>query len=313
MPEYSPKYWISPHGRPLPQPGAHTLIMGIVNVTPDSFSDGGHFLAADAALAQVERMITAGVDVVDIGGESTRPGAAPVSAQEEARRVIPVITAIRREFTQLPLSIDTYKAEIARAGVQAGADIINDIWGARYGLDPQQQAAWNKAVSQDASTTDLTVSPMAATAAELGAPLILMHNRPLPQYRDFWPEVCLDLQVSLQMSLQAGLQKHQLWLDPGFGFGKTPPHNLEVLKRLSKVVQLGYPVLLGTSRKSTIGIVLDKSVQERELGSAVTHAWGIAQGCAMIRVHDVAWARETALMADAIRAGHQFDLQPTAK
>ncbi|MEM9226752.1 MAG: dihydropteroate synthase, partial [Verrucomicrobiota bacterium] len=259
-------------------------------------------------------MITAGVDVVDVGGESTRPGAAPVSAQEEARRVIPVISAIRNEFTQLPLSVDTYKAEIARAGVDAGADIINDIWGGRYGLDPQQQAAWTEAISQGTASTDaLPDSPMAAAAAELGAPLILMHNRPLPQYRDFWPEVCLDLRVNIEMALQAGMAKHQLWLDPGFGFGKTPPHNLEVLKHLSKVVELGYPVLLGTSRKSTIGIVLDRAVQERELGSAVTHAWGIAQGCAMIRVHDVAWARETAMMADAIRAGHHFDLQPSAK
>ncbi len=296
-------HWTSPHGRELPRVGQRTLLMGILNVTPDSFSDGGKFTGQAQALWQVERMLSAGVDVVDIGGESTRPGATHVNTHEELARVLPVIEAIRSEFTRLPLSIDTYKADVARRAVEAGADMINDIWGARYGLEPAVQNAWLTAVEQGAATDALPVSPMARIAAELQCPIFLMHNRALPQYRDFWHDVLLDMRVCLGLARQAGVPDHQLWIDPGFGFGKTPPHNLEVLRGLDKLVALGYPVLLGTSRKSTIGLVLDQPVDKREGGTQTTHAWGIAKGCHMVRAHDVELARDTVRMADAIASG----------
>ena len=298
--------WKSPHGRALPPVGERTLIMGILNVTPDSFSDGGKFTGEAQALWQVERMLGAGVDVVDIGGESTRPGAAPVNTHEELGRVLPVIEAIRGEFTRIPLSIDTYKADVARRAVEAGADMVNDIWGARYGLEPSAQQSWLSAVREGSACDTLPVSPMAQTVAELGCPLILMHNRALPQYHDFWPDVLLDLKVCLGICQQAGVPESQLWVDPGFGFGKKPPHNLEVLRELDRIVALGYPVLLGTSRKSTIGLVLDQPVDQREGGTQATLAWGIAKGCHMVRVHDVERARETVRMADAIAAGLTF-------
>lgn len=300
-------HWRSPHGRKLPSPDVRTLLMGILNVTPDSFSDGGRYDSVRQAVRQVERMIVAGADVIDVGGESTRPGAAPVSASEEAGRVLPIVEAIRAEFSQVAISIDTYKAEIAAAAIEAGADIINDIWGARHGIDPitQQQALQSLRLGEPQEL--LPVSPMAQCAARLGCPLILMHNRALPQYRDFWKDTLDDLRLSIALAQAAGLPADQLWLDPGFGFGKTPAHNLEVLRELDRICGLGFPVLLGTSRKSTIGFVLDKPVEEREDGTHATLVWGIAKGCRMVRVHDVARARDAVRMADAIRAGLGFE------
>ncbi|MBC2596071.1 dihydropteroate synthase [Ruficoccus amylovorans] len=302
-----PLTWQSPHGRPLPSAGARTLLMGILNVTPDSFSDGGSFATVERALEQAALMAGAGADVIDVGGESTRPGAPPVVAAEEVGRILPVIEALRREFPDLPLSVDTYKAEVAEAAIHAGVDMINDIWGVRHGLDEQEWARWREAVRAGEPLVGLPLSPMAQAAGRLRCPVVLMHNRPAPIYDDFWEDVLLDLRVSLGQVRTAGLPVAQCWLDPGFGFGKKPPHNLEVLRRLERVCALGCPVLLGTSRKSTIGLVLDREIGEREDGTQVTHVWGVAQGCRMVRVHDVARARQTLLMADAIAAGLNFE------
>ncbi len=299
--------WQSPHGRPLPSPGGRTLLMGILNTTPDSFSDGGHFAEAEEAVRQAARMIEEGVDVIDIGGESTRPGASQVSGGQEMDRVLPVVEAVRTAFPELPLSIDTYKAEVAMAAVKAGADMINDIWGARHGLEPEAWTQWSAAVQAGADTASLPRSAMAEAAARLKCPIILMHNRAEPVYADFWVEVLHDLRVSLSLVQAAGVPAHQCWLDPGFGFGKKPPHNLEVLKHLERVCGLGYPVLLGTSRKSTIGLVLEREVHVREEGTQVTLVWGVAKGCRMVRVHDVGVARQTLRMADAIAVGLNFE------
>ncbi|MDP0497166.1 MAG: dihydropteroate synthase family protein [Verrucomicrobiota bacterium JB024] len=302
-----PQSWQSPHGRPLPSPSeGRTLLMGILNTTPDSFSDGGNFTAVEEAVRQATRMVEAGVDVIDVGGESTRPGASTVTAAEEIERVLPVIRALREAFPDIPLSIDTYKAGVAEAAVEAGADMINDIWGARHGLEPSAWAAWSTVLRAGGSTEALPPSPMGKAAARLGCPIILMHNRPEPRYGDFWGEVLHDLRVSLALVQTAGVPAHQCWLDPGFGFGKTPAHNLEVLKHLDRVCGLGYPVLLGTSRKSTIGLVLGRDVHAREEGTQVTLAWGVAKGCRMVRVHEVELARHTLQMADAISAGLSF-------
>ena len=302
-----PQFWKSPHGRVLPQPGGRTLLMGILNVTPDSFSDGGKFAAVDEAVRQATHLVEEGVDVLDIGGESTRPGAAQVTAREETERVLPVIRALRKEFPQLAVSIDTYKAEVAEAAVEAGADMVNDVWGGRHGLEPHVWAAWSAGVQAGAETDALAPSPIAQVVARLGCPIILMHNRPEARYEDFWDEVLHELRVSLALTRAAGVPAHQCWVDPGFGFGKTPPQNLEVLKHLDRVCGLGYPVLLGTSRKSTIGLVLEREVEVREEGTQVTLVWGVAKGCAMVRVHDVARARHTLLMADAIGQGLNFE------
>ncbi|QYY36972.1 dihydropteroate synthase [Ruficoccus sp. ZRK36] len=301
--------WRSPHGRALPPVGGRTLMMGILNVTPDSFSDGGKFQGADEALRQAERLVAEGADVIDIGGESTRPGHAPVTAAEEAARVLPVVRLVREAFPDLALSVDTYKAEVAEAAVEAGADMINDVWGFRYGLDPKEWARWTAALRAGAGTEGFPLPPMAIAAARLECPVILMHNRPEPVYADFWADLLDDLRVSLAMAEAAGVQPHQRWLDPGFGFGKGPAHNLETLRGLDRVCGLGCPVLLGTSRKSTIGLVLGREVDAREEGTQVTLVWGVAKGCHMVRVHDVARARHTLQMADAIAEGLHFDIE----
>ncbi|MDE3084137.1 MAG: dihydropteroate synthase family protein, partial [Verrucomicrobiota bacterium] len=281
--------WQSPHGRPLPAVGGRTLIMGILNVTPDSFSDGGQLPTPQAVVDRAGALLAAGADVLDIGGESTRPGAASLSAAEETDRVLPAVTAVRRAFRDAPISIDTYKAVVAEAVIRAGADIVNDIWGGTHGLTIEQRNHWTAAQRRgEALPAALPRSPMAAAAAALGCPLILMHNRPDRNYGDFLADVILDLCLSLALAREAGVPEHQIWLDPGFGFAKEPAQNLEVLKNLHRIVALGYPVMLGTSRKSTIGRVLGAPVDEREVGTGATLAWGVQQGCAMVRVHDVA-------------------------
>lgn len=256
--------------------GRRTLIMGILNATPDSFSDGGSYTSVDAAVARAKAMVEEGADIIDIGGESTRPGFEPVGVEEELRRILPVIQALRKTLPHIPLSIDTYKAETARHALEAGAHIINDIWGLKG--DPN----------------------MAAVAAEYACPVIINHNRHARDYNDFVPDVLADLQGSVSIARTAGIAEDQIWLDPGIGFAKTYEDNLELLGRLSELHSLGYPVLLGTSRKRFIKQTLNLPVDELVEGTAATVALGIAHGCQIVRVHDVRAIKRTALMTDAI-------------
>ncbi|GED28698.1 hypothetical protein BAG01nite_48000 [Brevibacillus agri] len=258
--------------------GERTLVMGILNVTPDSFSDGGRFVDLDHALAQARAMVEAGADIIDIGGESTRPGAEPVGEAEELDRVLPVIRRLSAELS-VPLSIDTYKAAVAERALDAGAHIINDVWGAKR--DPR----------------------MAEVAARRGVPIILMHNRTDTDYRDFYSDFVRDLRESVQIALQAGVREEQIILDPGIGFVKTVEQNLETMRRLDDFVALGYPVLLATSRKRMIGHVLDLPVDDRVEGTAATVALGVAKGCHMVRVHDVKEMKRVTKMMDAMLKG----------
>ncbi|MGG3839009.1 dihydropteroate synthase [Paenibacillus thiaminolyticus] len=256
--------------------GQRTLIMGILNVTPDSFSDGGRYNRVDAALRHAEEMLEAGADIIDIGGESTRPGHQPVGQEEELERVLPVIEALSRELPQAPISVDTYKAEVARQALEAGAHIINDIWGCKKEAE------------------------MAHVAARYGCPLILMHNRPERRYDRFVEEVKADLLASVALAKAAGVKDDQIWLDPGIGFAKTGEDNLVLMSHLDELCALGYPVLLGTSRKKFIRDTLQLPVDDVVEGTAATVALGIAQGCQIVRVHDVASIARTARMCDAV-------------
>lgn len=277
--------WSSPHGTPLPDWRRRTLIMGIMNLTPDSFSDGGELPGVDDALRRAEALLDEGADVLDLGAESTRPGAAPVAADDELARLLPVVQALRRRFPRAALSADTYKPDVAAAAVAAGADLVNDVEGGRFGAHGDE-------------------SPMGAACAQARCPLILMHRRREADYHDFWPEMLADLRGSLRAAMAAGMPREQLWTDPGFGFGKTPAQNLLLVRDLAKVAALGHPVLLGTSRKSTLGLVLgEPDPLRRGAGNDVTAAWGVAQGCSMVRVHDVAAIRPVIRMADALRQG----------
>lgn len=277
--------WTSPHGTPLPDWRGRTLLMGVVNVTPDSFSDGGLWADPESAALRAAELHAAGADVIDVGAESTRPGATPVAEDEELRRLLPGIRAIRARLPGVPISADTYRPAVAEAAIAAGADMLNDVWGG----------------AGDASRTGL-----AQVAAAARCPWILMHNRARPVYGDFWSELLGDLRAAVARAEAAGVARSQLWLDPGFGFGKDHALNLEVLSRLSRVTALGLPVLLGTSRKSTLGRVLGEADPLRRApADAACAAWGISQGAAMIRVHDVAGIRPVVRMADALRAGRQ--------
>lgn len=255
--------------------GKNTLIMGILNMTPDSFSDGGKYNHLDEAVERALQMVKDGADIIDIGGESTRPGFDPVSVEQELDRVIPVIEAISREV-KVPISIDTYKAEVARQAIKAGAHIINDIWGAK--ADPQ----------------------MAAVAAECQVPIILMHNRKNLDYTDFYRDVVNDLFESITLVKNAGVKDENIILDPGIGFAKDVTYNLEMMRHLDKLVSIGYPVLLGTSRKSMIGHVLNLPVEERMEGTGATVCYGIQKGCQIIRIHDVKEMKRMAVMMDAM-------------
>ena len=285
--------WTSPHGTPLPDWRKRTLIMGVMNLTPDSFSDGGQLADETALLTRAEQLLADGADVLDLGAESTRPGATPVDAPTELARLLPSLRALRRRFPRAILSVDTYKADVARAAVEAGADLVNDVEGGRFEARPDE-------------------SPMGSACARLRCPLILMHRRTQATYEDFWPEVLGDLRTSLRLAQAAGMPAEQLWIDPGFGFGKTPAQNLRLVRDLAQVAALGFPVLLGTSRKSTLGLVLGEPDPLRRVpGDVVTAAWGIAQGASMIRVHDVAALRPIVRMADALRHGPNWP--PTAQ
>lgn len=257
-------------------------IMGILNVTPDSFSDGGRWIRPEAALKQAERMAREGAAIIDIGGESTRPGHTPVDAAEEARRVLPVIEAVKRE-TGLPVSVDTYKAETARLALEAGADLINDVWGLRYDS-----------------------GEMARVIAGGGAACCLMHNRREAAYADFMPELLADLRGTLDIADAAGIRREDIILDPGVGFGKTYGQNLTALHRISELKALGCPILLGASRKSVVGLTLGLPVEDRLAGTLATTAAGVLGGAAFIRAHDVRENLLAAEMALAIRreAGH---------
>jgi dihydropteroate synthase len=277
--------------------------MGVLNVTPDSFSDGGRLPSLQAAVDRAGVMLAAGADVLDIGGESTRPGAAEIGPTEECDRVLPVISALRGAFPDASLSIDTYKAVVAAAAVQGGADIVNDVWGCLHGWTADERGDAAEMLRRGGPPGSLPRSRMAETVADLKCPVILMHNRPDRNYTDFWTDLLLDLRLSIAVAQGAGIAVSQLWLDPGFGFAKNPPHNLEVLKHLDRIVALGRPVLLGTSRKSTIGLVLGAPMEDRLDGTGATIVWGIQQGCRMVRVHDVAAMLRFVRMADAIKAG----------
>jgi dihydropteroate synthase len=280
--------WKSPHGTPLPDWRQRTLMMGIINITPDSFSDGGEVSDISSAISKAQSLIDQGADILDLGAESTRPGSSTISEEVELARLQPVVIALRKKFPQVPLSVDTYKSSVAKIAIEAGADIINDIEGGRWDMKNGS-------------------SPMAKVAAQLKCPLILMHRRKDPIYKDFWVELIDDLKKSVALCLDAGVAPEQLWLDPGFGFGKTPQQNLMLVRNLEKVAALGFPVMLGTSRKSTLGLVLnEKNPLSREEGNEPTATWGIAQGCHMIRAHDFSRLRKVIQMADALRRGQTW-------
>ena len=253
-----------------------TYIMGILNATPDSFSDGGHYNRLDAALKHVEEMIGEGAHIIDIGGESTRPGYTQISEEEEIERVVPVIEAVKRNF-DIPVSIDTYKSKVAQAAVAAGADLINDIWGLKY----------------DAR--------MAEVIAKNNVACCLMHNRKEAVYQDFFNDVISDLKECVSIAEAAGIDKEKIILDPGVGFAKSYEQNLEVIRRIGEFNQLGFPVLLGTSRKSVIGLTLDLTVAERVEGTLVTTVFAVMGGCSFVRVHDVLANARTIKMTEACR------------
>ena len=264
--------------------GSRTFVMGIVNVTPDSFSgDGLMGGSADpaaialAAAAQARRMVAEGADIVDVGGESTRPGHAAVSEDEEAARVVPAIVAIRAALPDTPISVDTSKPAVAAAALDAGASLLNDVWGV------------------------LPDEAMARLAAERRVPIVLMHNRAEARYVDLIAELLADLGAAVQRAVRAGVPVENVILDPGFGFGKTPQHNLVLLRELARMRELGRPILLGTSRKSTIGLVLGGLPPEERLeGTLATTALGIAAGVDMVRVHDVLPNVRAARVCDAV-------------
>lgn len=269
--------------------GERTFVMGIVNVTPDSFSGDG-LLASEQWLAgavnQALAMADEGADLLDIGGESTRPGHPTVDDAEELRRTLPVVRAVRAALPEMPLTIDTTKPRVAEAALEAGADAINDIWG----------------VSED--------DALARLAAARGVPLILMHNRAEPGYRDLAGEVVDELRRAVERAQAAGVARSDLIVDPGIGFGKTAAQNLELLRDLARLRDLGRPILLGTSRKSTLGKVLELPADQRVEATLATTALGIAAGVDIVRVHDVRENVRAARMADAIVRGTWHDAPP---
>ena len=252
-----------------------TYIMGILNITPDSFSDGGKWNHMDEALKHTEAMIADGADIIDIGGESTRPGHTPVSADEEAQRVLPVIEAVRQRF-DIPISVDTFKSSVAESSIQAGADLVNDIWGLKY--DPQ----------------------MASVIAKYDVACCLMHNKSNTEYQNFLIDMLSETQECVNLARQAGIKDEKIMLDPGVGFGKTFEMNLQTMNHLELFQNLGFPVLLGTSRKSMIGLALDLPVDQRVEGTLVTSVMAVQKGCSFVRVHDVKENKRAIDMTKAI-------------
>ncbi len=256
--------------------GKRTYIMGILNVTPDSFSDGGDFNSVEKALKHAKEMVAEGADMVDIGGESTRPGHTYVDSEEEIRRVVPVIKALREEIS-VPMSIDTYKADVAEEALKLGVEMVNDVWGLRRDEN------------------------MANVVAKYDAEVCIMHNQDGTEYdKDIMESIKDFLNESIKMALDAGVKKEKIVLDPGIGFGKTFEQNLEVLRRLGELRELGYPILLGTSRKSVIGNVLHLEPKDRVEGTVATTVLGVRDGVDIVRVHDITENLRAAKMADAI-------------
>lgn len=294
--------------------GKKTYLMGILNVTPDSFSDGGNFCKKDAALYHAEEMIQAGADILDIGGESTHPGYEMISAKEEMERILPVISAIKERF-DIPVSVDTYKAEVALAAAEAGADLLNDIWGFRFETcgkvngDYVMPEMGTSLVCHGSSLSDgkdaqedahaVGISRMALAAAKTGLPVCLMHNR-TEAYEDFAGDIMKDLEESLAIAERAGVSREKIILDPGVGFGKSYENNLWCIKHLEEFSRFGLPVLLGTSRKSVIGLTLDLPVTEREEGTLATTVMAVMKGCAFVRVHNVEANRRAIAMTERI-------------
>lgn len=255
--------------------GVDTYVMGILNVTPDSFSDGGKYSTVEYALKHVEQMINEGVDIIDVGGESTRPGYTKVSDTDEIDRVVPVIKAIKNRY-DIPVSIDTYKSEVALAAIEAGADMVNDIWGLKCD------------------------EKLADVIADKGVACCIMHNRKEAQYTDLVLDVISDLQESIDIAVKAGISKDKIMLDPGVGFAKTYEDNLTIINNLPRICDMGYPVLLGASRKSVIGLTLDLPVTQREEGTLVTTVWAVQSGCDFVRVHNIESNKRAIKMSKAI-------------
>lgn len=252
-----------------------TYIMGILNVTPDSFSDGGKYNQLDAALRHTEEMIRDGADIIDIGGESTRPGHTVITEEEEISRVTPVIEAVKNRF-DTPVSIDTYKGGVAEAALQAGADLVNDIWGFKH----------------DQKVAELT--------AKYNAACCLMHNRHEAVYENFLEDMVKDMEECVRIAKNAGVADNKIILDPGVGFGKTYENNLEAIHHVEVLHQLGFPILLGTSRKSVIGLTLDLPSDQRVEGTVATSVIGVMKGCAFVRVHDIKENYRAIRMTEAI-------------
>ncbi|MBQ6554395.1 MAG: dihydropteroate synthase [Firmicutes bacterium] len=257
---------------------SRVYIMGILNVTPDSFSDGGKYNSLDAALYRAEQIVNEGGDIIDIGGESTRPNYTKISDEEEIERTAPVIEAVTARF-ELPVSIDTYKSKVAEAALNAGAVLVNDIWGFKYD------------------------SEIAAVTAKYNAACCLMHNRENTDYTDFVSDVVNDLAKSVDIALKAGVDKDKICIDPGVGFAKSYEQNLKIINRLEALDKLGYPVLLGTSRKSVIGLTLGLPADERVEGTIATSVIGVMKGCRFLRVHDVEQNRRAVVMTEKIIKG----------
>lgn len=255
--------------------GKRTYIMGILNVTPDSFSDGGIYNQPDMALRHTEEMIRDGADIIDVGGESTRPGYERISDVEEIERVIPVIEKIKNRF-DIPVSIDTYKSGVAKEAIKAGADLINDIWGLK---DDEK---------------------MASVIASSKLPCCLMHNRKEAVYEDYIQDVLADLQKTLSIAEKAGIEKDKILLDPGIGFAKSYEQNLLLLKHMEILNTLGCPILLGTSRKSVIGLTFDIPAKDRVIGTTATTVLGVMKGCSFVRVHDIKENLQAIKMTEAI-------------
>ena len=253
----------------------HCYIMGILNVTPDSFSDGGKYNNLDRALRHTEEMIADGADIIDVGGESTRPGHEVITDEEEIARVAPVIEAIRKNF-DIPISIDTYKGAVTEAALQAGADLVNDIWGFKH----------------DEQVAKLT--------AKYNVACCLMHNRDNTSYNNFQKDFLSDMRECIELAKKAGVSDDKIIVDPGVGFGKTYEHNLEIINHVDIMHELGYPILLGTSRKSVIGLTLDLPATERVEGTLATTVIGITKGCSFVRVHDIKENYRIIKMTEAI-------------
>ena len=253
----------------------HCYVMGILNVTPDSFSDGGRWNQLDAAKKHTEDMIREGAAIIDIGGESTRPGYEKISDEEEISRVVPMIEMVKKEFGE-PVSVDTYKSGVAEAALQAGADLVNDIWGLKAD------------------------EKLAGVIAKYDVPCCLMHNRDNTDYQDFRKELLDDLRETIAIAKKAGIKEDKIILDPGVGFGKTYEHNLIAIHHMDDLKELGYPILLGTSRKSVVGLTLDLPASERVEGTMVTTVFGVMQGAAFVRVHDVKENFRAIQMTEAI-------------